>query len=96
MKNLKEFKLLFKILKEEKSKMIIVSIIIFVVELSKIATGYLNGAAVEAITNLLLKKALFFLSVYFVLSILVYGLLSSISDSILLKIEEKLCRRMSF
>lgn len=96
MKNLKEFKLLFKILKEEKGKMIIASIIIFIVELSEIATGYLNGAAVEAITNLLIKKALFFLSVYFALSILVYGLLSSISDSILLKIEEKLCRRMSF
>ena len=96
MKNLKELKILFKLLKEEKIKLIIASIIIFVVELSEIATGYLNGAAVEAITNLLVKKALIYLAIYFVLSIFVDGLLSNIADSIILKIEEKLSRKMSY
>lgn len=96
MKNLKEFKLTFKLLKEEKKKLIIVSIIIFVVELSEIAVGYLNGVAVEAITNLLIKKALIYLGIYFLLSIVVDGVLSILADSIILKIEEKLSRKMAY
>lgn len=96
MKGLKEFKLIFKLLKEEKKKLIIASIIIFIVELCEAAVGYLNGVAIEAVTHLLIKKSLIFLGIYFILSIFVEGILASIADSILLKVEEKLCRKMAY
>ena len=52
MKNLKEFKPLIKLIKEEKNKLIIASIIIFLSGIAEIFTGYLNGRAVEEITKL--------------------------------------------
>ena len=42
-------------IKEDKVKLIIASLFIFIAELSEICTGYLNGAAVEAISNLKIK-----------------------------------------
>ena len=57
MKNIKEFIPLWKLIKEEKVKLIIASTLILLTGLAEIATGYLNGSAVEAITNLALKQA---------------------------------------
>ena len=70
MKNLKEFKPLLKLIGEEKKKLVIASIIIFISNLTNILTGYLNGGAVEAITNLQVEKALIFLGIYFICEIL--------------------------
>ena len=70
MKNLKEFIPLWKLIKEEKAKMIIASTLILIAGISEIATGYLNGAAVESITNLALKKALIYLVIYLSIELL--------------------------
>ena len=52
MKNLREFKPILNLLKEEKKKFIFFCILLFVVESTSIFSGYLNGAAVEEITKL--------------------------------------------
>ena len=51
MKNLKEFKPLIKLIKEEKGRLVLASFLIFLSGISEIFTGYLNGSAVEAITD---------------------------------------------
>lgn len=96
MKGLKEFKPLLKFIKEDKKKLIIASTIIFMVGICDIFTGYLNGAAVEAITNLNIKAALLYLGIYFILRIIVEGYLSCIAKSMLYKIESVLTRKLSF
>ena len=64
--NIKELKPLIKLIKEEKFKLIIASAFIFISGVSEIATGYLNGAAVESITNLKLKSAIIYLVIYLI------------------------------
>ena len=73
MKGIKEFKPLLKLVKEEKTKLIIASIIIFASGLCEIFTGYLNGAAVEAITKLDIRTSLMYLFIYFTLEITMDG-----------------------
>ena len=75
MKDLKELKPLWNLIKEEKKKLIIASLFIFIAELSEICTGYLNGAAVEAISNLKIKEALLFLGIYGLVNIVASGLI---------------------
>ena len=53
MKNMKEFKPLWKLIKEERVKIIVASVLIFLVQFMDIFTAYLNGAAVESISKLL-------------------------------------------
>ena len=65
MKNLKEFKPLLEFIKEDKGKLILSSVFIFLSGVCEVFTGYLNGAAVEAITKLNLEGALLFLGIYF-------------------------------
>ena len=64
MKSLRELKPLMKLLKEEKVRLIFASIIIFLQGITEISTGYLNGKAVESITQMEIKKAIFYLLVY--------------------------------
>ena len=68
MKNLKEFKPVLNLLKEEKKKFIFFCLLLLIVESTSIFSGYLNGSAVEAITNLNLDKSLFYLFIYFLYS----------------------------
>ena len=96
MKNLKEFIPLIKLIGEEKKKLIIASIIIFISGICEICTGYLNGAAVEAITKYEVKKALAFLGVYFVLELTMDGYFLHLANSMLYKIESLLTRRLGF
>ena len=96
MKNLKEFIPLIKLIGEEKRKLIIASIIIFISGICEICTGYLNGAAVEAITKYDVKKALAFLGVYFVLELTMDGYFLHLANSMLYKIESLLTRRLGF
>ena len=63
MKNLKEFRPLIKLIGNDKKKLIIASILIFISGIATIYTGQLKGAAVEAITNLQVKNALIFLGI---------------------------------
>ena len=95
-KDFKEFLPLWNLIKEEKGKLIFASILIFTVELSYIFTGYLNGGAVEAITNLRLKEALIFLGIYFILEVFLDGLIYSYASSLLLEVESKLTRKLGF
>ena len=96
MKNFKEFKPLIKLVGEDKGKLIIASILIFISGIAEIGTGYLNGAAVEAITNLYIKDALMYLGIYFILELLMGDILVHIANSMLYKIESALTRKLGY
>ena len=96
MKNLKEFKPLIRLIGKDKGKLILASIIIFVSGIADIFTGYLNGAAVEAITKLDINAALLYLLTYFVIEITFGGCLVHTANSILYKIESSLTRKLGF
>ena len=96
MKDIKELKPLIKLIKEDKWKLILASIFIFLAELSEIFSGYLNGAAVESITNYNIKSAFIYLGIYFILRVLVDGAISIIADSTLQKVESKLTRKLGY
>ena len=96
MKKFNEFKPLIKLLSEDKGKLIIASAIIFLSGLSEIFTGYLNGAALEAITNLDIINALKFLGIYFMLELTIDGALLHYAKSILYKIESALTRKLGY
>lgn len=96
MKKLKEFKSLIQFAKEYKGKLILASILIFICELSEILTGYLNGSAVEAITNLKVERALIFLSIYLVIRLLADSILIVSANSMLQKVESAVTRKLGF
>ena len=96
MKDIKEFKPLIKLIKEEKIKLILASAFIFISGVSEIATGYLNGAAVEAITKLDLKNAVMYLVIYLILGLTLGGILLHFANSILYKIESSLTRKLGY
>ena len=96
MKNLKELKPLWNLIKEEKGKLILASTLIFISEFAEIFQGYINGVAVESITNMQLKKALIYLAVYLILRILFDCLVNTTASGSLQKIESKLTRKLGF
>ena len=96
MKSLKEFKPLIKLIGKDKSKLIIASILIFLSGIAEIFTGYLNGAAVEAITKYELKKALIFLGIYLLIELTLDGVLVHKANSMLYKVESLLTRKLGF
>ncbi|MBR6690616.1 MAG: ABC transporter ATP-binding protein [Bacilli bacterium] len=96
MKSLKEFKPLIKLIGEDKNKLILASILIFVSGIAEIFTGYLNGAAVESITNLQIKSALIYLGIYFLIELTLDGSVLHFANSILYKIESALTRKLGF
>lgn len=96
MKNLKEFVPLWKLIKEEKVKLIIASTLILIAGISGILTGYLNGAAVEAITNLALKSAVIYLLVYLGVELLSHAIIENYAGAMLEKIESKLTRKLGY
>ncbi len=96
MKSLKEFKPLLKLVKEDKKRIIIASTIIFLSGLCEIFTGYLNGAAVEAITKLNIRDSIMYLLMYFILEITMDGYILFIANSMFLKAESVLTRKLGF
>lgn len=96
MKNIKEFRALFRLIKEDKFKLIIASITIFICGITEVCTGYLNGAAVEAITKNELKLAIMYLLVYFAFSLIAEGFILQTANSALYKLESKLTRKLGF
>lgn len=96
MKSLKEFKPLIKFLAEDKVKLIIASVIIFLSGIAEIFTGYLNGSAIESITNYELKAALIYLGIYFIIELTLDGGLLHLANSMLYKIESSLTRKLGF
>jgi len=96
MKDIKNLRPLWNIMKEEKLKLMIASILIFIAELSEVFTGYLNGVAVESITNLALQKALIYLGIYLGIRLICDSYLSTTANSMLNKIESSLTRTLGF
>ena len=96
MKLLKKWIPIIKLIKEDKWKLIVSGILIFLCGLTGIFTGYLNGAAVEAITNSNINLAIMYLIMYFFIGVLIGTILSGLANSILLKIESKLTRTLGF
>ena len=96
MKNLKEFKPLIRLIGKDKNKLIVASILIFMVGICEIFTGYLNGAAVEAVTNLELKLSIIYLCIYFFIELGIDGIVINIANSMLYKIESSLTRKLGF
>ena len=96
MKNLKEFRPLIKLIGNDKGKLILASIIIFISSITGIFSGYLNGSAIEAITKLDINKALLFLLTYFGIEVTFGGAFVHLAYSILYKIESSLTRKLGF
>ncbi|MBQ7137122.1 MAG: ABC transporter ATP-binding protein [Bacilli bacterium] len=96
MKNLKEFKPLIRLIGKDKNRLIIASVLIFVVGTFEIFTGYLNGSAVEAITNLNVKRALIYLGLYLAIELIAEGVVMHTANSMLYKVESALTRKLGF
>ena len=96
MKKLKEFRPLIKLIGEDKNRLIIASILIFISGIAEIFTGYLNGAAVESITKLELKMALIYLGIYLLIELTLDGCIVHFANSMLYKIESALTRKLGF
>lgn len=96
MKLLKKWIPIIKLIKDDKWKLIVSGILIFLCGLTGIFTGYLNGAAVEAITNSNINLAIMYLIMYFFIGVLIGTILSGLANSMLLKIESKLTRTLGF
>lgn len=96
MKNLKEFLPLWKNIKEDRKVFFIASLFIFIHELANTLTGYLNGAAVEAITKLELKNAVIYLVIYLLVSIIFSDYIYTKGSAMLQSIENKLSRKLSY
>jgi len=96
MKGLKNFKPLIKLIDKDKKKLVFASILIFISGIAEIFTGYLNGAAVESITNLHLKAALIYLGIYFALELTLDGCVLHFANSLLYKVENGLTRKLAF
>ena len=96
MKNLKEFKPLIKLMKEEKSKLILASAIVVLCVFCEVFTGYLNGKSIECIAEMNLKYALIYIGIYFLLEITTDGILYLKAKSILSKLESILTRKLEF
>lgn len=96
MKNLKELKPLWNLVKKEKFKIIVASILIFLCGLCEIFTGYLNGAALDEITKLNVVNSLIYLGIYFCIGIIANSLLSVKASVMFQKIENVIIRKLSF
>lgn len=96
MKDLKEFIPLWKLIKKEKVKLIIASSLLLITGIAEIAAGYLNGAAIEAITNMALKKAVIYLLIYLGIELLSHAFIANFASAILQKIESKLTRKLGY
>ena len=96
MKNLKEFKPLFKLIKEDRFKLLIATLCLLIGSLTSIATGYLNGSAIESISNNDIKNALTYLLIYFIISIVFGGIVEIVANKMLEKIENKLSRKLGY
>ena len=82
MKSLKEFGALFDFVKEYKWKFMLIIIVFIMTGVSEVFTGYLNGAAVEAITNMNVKMALIYLCTYLLMALIINSIIKTIGSSI--------------
>lgn len=95
-KRFKDFIPLWRFIKEDKTKFIIFNISLFLSSFAFLFTGYLNGSAVEAITEHKLKAAIIFFIIYFIMEIIVDNCFGIYSRKGLEKIENKATRRITY
>ncbi len=96
MKKLKEFIPLWNLVKDEKFRIIIASICIFIVEMAGLLIGYLNGMAVEEITKNNLKMAIIYLLIYLSTSVVFSTFVYRLANSSLQKVESKVTRKLGY
>ncbi len=94
-KSLKELKNIYKLVKNDKGKLIFAFICILVSSLLSISNGWLHGEIIEAIVALNIKMALLFLGVYFIISVFFNNILDNIGVKIASKVEANLSRKLS-
>lgn len=94
-KSIKEFKNIYKLIKEDKGKMIFAFICVFLSSMLSITNGWLQGKVTEEIVSKNLKASLIFLLIYFIIDILFNNLLSNIGVMISSRIEAKLSKKLS-
>ena len=95
MKFLKEFKPILNLLKKEKTKFIVFSILLFICEFSYIVVGHLNGSAIDEITKLHLKPAIMYMLIYFGYIVVVH-IIQELATNGVVKLESKLTRLIGF
>ena len=95
MKTLKEFKTIISLAKNYKFRIIISSMLIFLGSISFILVGYLNGKAIEEVTNSNLKGALIALLLYLVIEVL-FNIIDRLAMTSLIKVELKISREVAF
>jgi len=96
MKRFKEFIPLWKFIKEDRKRILFLVIILFLVSLSTLFTGYLVGNAVESITNKQLTKAVIDLVVFFILGTFVDHGIGIYARKELEKVESKISKELSY
>ena len=94
-KSIKEFKNIYKLIKEDKGKLIFAFICVFLSSMLSITNGWLQGKVTEEIVAKNLKTSLIFLLIYFIIDILFNNLLSNIGVMVSSRIEAKLSKKLS-
>lgn len=94
-KSLKELKNVYKLIKKDKVKLIIAFICIFISSLLSITNGWIHGEVIESIIALNIRKALMFLSLYFIACVFFDNILDNIGVMIASKVESNLSRKLS-
>lgn len=94
-KSLKELKNIYKLVKNDKGKLIFAFICILVSSLLSISNGWLHGEIIESIVTLNIKMALLFLGAYFIISVFFNNILDNIGVKIASKVEANLSRKLS-
>ncbi len=94
-KSLKELKTVYELIKEDKKKLIVAFICVFLSSMLSITNGLFQGKVTEEIVDKNIKMALIFLFIYFVIDILFNNVLSNIGVMISSKIESKLSKKLS-
>lgn len=91
----KDFKFIAKYLKKHRAKLIIACILIFVSSLFNLTYGYFNGKAIEEITKLNLKLSIFYLGLYFFVSVFSGTILMQLGYYMLSKIKMQVINSIS-
>ncbi len=94
-KSLSELKTVYELIKEDKKKLVVAFICVFLSSMLSITNGLFQGKVTEEIVDKNIKMALIFLFIYFVIEILFNNVLSNIGVMISSKIESKLSKKLS-
>ena len=96
MKRFKEFIPLWKFIKEDRKKILLLVFLLFISSFSFIFTGYLVGNAIESVTDGNIKRSIICLVLYFINSAIIDDCLGVFARKELEKIESKISRNLSY